>query len=160
MAAELAGGGASSRAPGPPTGGDEAGDDQAPARAALAQLRRWGGDELAREMAGIFLTDMPPRLAAARAALAGGDGPGVAFPAHSMKSSSAQLGATVLHDLCAAVESLAGSGELARAAPLLDAAGAELARFSAWLEGETGVSEKGVSDTGVSGETPAPEVAP
>ena len=143
MAAEAAG-----ERPRPAISGDAGGDDRDAARAALARVRRWGGDDLVREMAGIFLADMPRRLIAARAALGAGDGAGVALPAHAMKSSSAQLGASALAELCAAAESLAARGELAGVVPLLDAAERELARFSSWLEdaaGETG----GVRDGGV-----------
>ena len=118
--------------------GDDGGDDHPPARAALARLQRWGGEALVREMTGLFLADMPRRLAAWRAALAAGDGDGVARPAHAMKSSSAQLGASALERLCAATESTAARGELSGAAHLLDAMERELARFSAWLRGEAG----------------------
>jgi HPt (histidine-containing phosphotransfer) domain-containing protein len=86
-------------------------------------------------MAAIFLAEMPRRLAAARGAIRAGDAAGAVLPAHGMKSSSAQLGATALAELCADLERSARAGDLARAAALLDAAGAELARFSAWLAG-------------------------
>ena len=140
MAGEMSGEAADGGARSPASGAEKVADDLEPAREALARSRRWGGDELVREMAGIFLEDMPQRLAAARAALARGDGAGVALPAHTMKSSSAQLGATALERLCAAAESLAAEGEPSRAAPLLDAAADELARFSAWLRREAGAA--------------------
>jgi HPt (histidine-containing phosphotransfer) domain-containing protein len=103
-------------------------------REAAGRLRRMGGDRLVRDMSAIFFEDTPARIAAARTGLRTGDGRVVEFAAHSMKSSSGQLGAVAMQRLCADVELLARGGELGPVAPLLDALEAEFAEFRVSLE--------------------------
>jgi HPt (histidine-containing phosphotransfer) domain-containing protein len=106
-------------------------------REAACRLRRLGGDQLVRDMSAIFFEDTPPRIAAARRGARAGDGRVVEHAAHSMKSSSGQLGAVAMQRLCADVELLARSGELASVPPLLDAIEAEFADFRAAIEWAT-----------------------
>ena len=103
------------------------------AREALARLHRFGGDALVRDMAGVFLADMPGRVALAKAALSAGDAGRVAYATHTMKSSSAQFGAEALQRLCAEAERLARAGDVAPVGALLRSIERELAAYSAWL---------------------------
>lgn len=110
--------------------------DQPGGREALERLRGFGGDRLVRDMAQIFVTDMPKRIARAHAGLAAGDAGAVAYVAHMMKSSSAQFGAVALQRLCTAAERAAGANDLGAIPPLLLGIERELAAYCAWLECE------------------------
>lgn len=116
--------------------GQPAPADQPGGHEALERLRGFGGDRLLRDMARIFVTDMPARLVRARAGVASDDARAVAYAAHMMKSSSAQFGAEALVPLCAAAERAAGAGELAAVPTLLDGIERELAAYFVWLERE------------------------
>jgi HPt (histidine-containing phosphotransfer) domain-containing protein len=104
------------------------------APAALARLRRFGGERLVRDMAAIFIADMPERLALARSALAAENGDRVAYAAHTMKSSAAQFGAGALERLCAAAERAARANDLAALPALVAGMERELAAFRSWLD--------------------------
>lgn len=56
------------------------------------------------ELVDLFLATVPPRLAAVDAALAAGDRTALGKVAHSLKSSSANLGALGMSDLCERLE--------------------------------------------------------
>lgn len=105
-------------------------------REALERLRRFGGDRLVRDMARIFVTDMPARLERAFVALAARDASGAAYAAHTMKSSGAQFGLGALARLCGQVEQAARAADLAGVATLLTDVERELAAGRAWLERE------------------------
>ena len=109
--------------------GGAAGDPQA-----LDRLRRFGGGGLLAEMLAIYFDESPKRLGAARRALAAGDAAGVALAAHSLRSTSAQIGALRVARLGAEAEELARAGDLAPVPALLDAIAAEVPRFAAWVE--------------------------
>jgi HPt (histidine-containing phosphotransfer) domain-containing protein len=94
-------------------------------------------------MAAIFLADMPERLARARVALAGRDAAGVAYAAHTMKSSAAQFGARALGALCGEAEVAARAGDLQALPPLVERMGSELDGFRGWLERELAVARGG-----------------
>jgi HPt (histidine-containing phosphotransfer) domain-containing protein len=115
-----------------------AADENLPATdsSALERLRRFGGDKLLREMIGIFLTNAPERLSTARSAVASDEAEVVERALHSLKSSSAQLGALRMQVLCERGEKLARGASLPDIDPLLDLAEAEFARVRAWLESE------------------------
>ncbi|MCC7493986.1 MAG: Hpt domain-containing protein [Fimbriimonadaceae bacterium] len=114
----------------------------APATAAAVfepsgMLEMLGGDEqLAAELVGIYLAELPPLLAALRAAAEQHDAAAVQRTAHAIKGSAANLGGQRLSLLAAAAEDLARQGELAAMAaqaPLVQAAGEELhAALQAW----------------------------
>jgi len=103
---------------------------------ALVRLERFGGSKLLREMIALFLEIAPERLAAAEAAVAEGDAEGVEGALHSLKSSSAQLGALKLSRLSEQGEVLARSALVTSITELLEESRAELARVAAWLDGE------------------------
>jgi len=109
---------------------------------ALARLRRFGGDKLLREMIDLYLTTAPERLAAARTGAATGDLPSTELALHSLKSSSAQLGAARVGKLSERGETIARSGTLEGIEGLVVEMEAELARASEWL---TGVRDGGAA---------------
>ena len=105
-------------------------------RAALVRLRRFGGDDLVRDMSAILLEDVPTRLAAARRGARAGDARAVELAVHSMKSSCAQFGADAVASLCLTAERAARAGELGALPALLDEIERSFALFRRWLERE------------------------
>jgi HPt (histidine-containing phosphotransfer) domain-containing protein len=103
---------------------------------ALVRLRRFGGAKLLNEMIAVYLESAPARLAAAWAGLAAGDAVATENAFHSLKSSSAQLGAVRLSRLCEEGETLARGRTLTGIAALIEASGQELRRVERWLESE------------------------
>jgi HPt (histidine-containing phosphotransfer) domain-containing protein len=119
-------------------GATQVGGDGEPTRAreaAIARLRAWGGDGLARDMAALFADAVPTRLEEARQGLATDDHAAVASAMHTLKASCAQLGGVEAAACCAAAERAALDGgtpeRLARA--VADVAAA-CAAHVAWLE--------------------------
>jgi two-component system, sensor histidine kinase and response regulator len=102
--------------------------------AVLGNLREVsGGDEaFLKELANIYLTDAPPRLAALRDAVRNNDPAGLAGAAHALKSSSGNIGAAVVRDLCTELENIGRTGELDRAAAKVERLAVEYGR----VEGE------------------------
>lgn len=85
------------------------------------------------ELAAAYLADAPEQLAAARAAIAAGSAEDLVRPAHTLKSSSATLGAQGLAGLARELELGARAGSLDGADAALTAAEAEFARVEAAL---------------------------
>ena len=77
---------------------------------ALDRLKRFGGGKLLREMIALFLVAAPERLAAASAGVETGNTSEMEMALHSLKSSSAQLGALRMQRLSERGELLARSG--------------------------------------------------
>ena len=102
--------------------------------AALVRLQRFGGARLLNEMISLYVQTASARLAAAEAGLTTGDPAATASALHSLKSSSAQLGAARLSALCEQGETIAQSGALQGLAILLAASREELERVERWLE--------------------------
>ena len=102
---------------------------------ALARLERFGGLKLLREMIALYLENAPERLAAAEAGVASGDVASTENALHSLKSSSAQLGALRLSRLCEEGETIARSGKLDGIAEIVATGRAELAVVQDWLHG-------------------------
>lgn len=100
---------------------------------ALARLERFGGTSLLREMVALYLANAPERMSAVEAALQADDVVAAENALHSLKSSSAQLGAMRLARLCEAGEQVTRSGRLSGVAEVLEAGRAELERVNAWL---------------------------
>jgi histidine phosphotransfer protein HptB len=82
---------------------------------ALDALFQMVGDDEAflAELVDTFLEDAVTQLAAMRAAVEGDDAESLVRPAHSMKTNSANMGATVLAGMCRELEAEARSGNLA-----------------------------------------------
>lgn len=82
--------------------------------AAFAHLLEITGDDLdfVDGLVDTFLDDGRTQLAAMRAAAAAGDTAALVRPVHSLKSSSANVGAAALADACRALEADARSGSV------------------------------------------------
>lgn len=78
----------------------------------MRELQGDGEDDFVGELIEVFLADAKPRVAAIRAAVARGDREALRSVAHSLKGSSANLGASGLAELCAGLERRAKSGSL------------------------------------------------
>jgi two-component system, sensor histidine kinase and response regulator len=95
-------------------------DDQVAAVALLDQdildnlrdLPGEGADDLLGELIILFAQEAPPRIAALRDALQQGDAKRVMQVAHSLKGSSANLGATRMAALCNELEQQGRAGNL------------------------------------------------
>jgi two-component system, sensor histidine kinase and response regulator len=114
-------------------------------RQVISGLRALQGEDetdLVAELAGMFLDDARPRLSALEEAVLGDDAPTVERLAHTLKGSSANMGARGMADLCARLEVAGASGDLSRGPRLLQRLGEEFARvdraFGAEIRGERG----------------------
>jgi HPt (histidine-containing phosphotransfer) domain-containing protein len=101
--------------------------------AALDRLKRFGGGSLLDKMIDLFLVAAPERIAAASHAARAGDAEGAERALHSLKSSSAQLGAVQMQRLSEQGEHRARTGSLDGVAQLTSALEEELARVREWL---------------------------
>ena len=108
-------------------------------RAALdVLLKTVGGDvEFLGELIGDFFDDSPQQLATARQALEANDAEALRRAAHSLKSTSNNLGARPLAALCRDLEALGREGQMDRAPEILAAIDAEYARAHAALLAES-----------------------
>ncbi len=79
-------------------------------RHAIDRIAGVGGSELVVKMIDLFLQNAPLRLAAANQGQRDGDLKAVEHAAHSLRSSSGNLGAQRVQELAALVEELAGAG--------------------------------------------------
>lgn len=102
--------------------------------ASLERLKRFGGGKLLSEMISLFLSAAPERIAAARAGLEGKDANATEMALHSLKSSSAQLGAMRMQRLSEAGERLAHSGSLDGMDMIVQDLESEFPRIQQWLE--------------------------
>ena len=106
----------------------------------LADILSAGGEELAREVTGTFLTEATRRMQALRDALGRPDWPGAAHAAHAIVSGASMLGLTAVSAAARDVEHMAGAQRtpttdvltaleslIQDAGPLLEQAIAELA---------------------------------
>jgi HPt (histidine-containing phosphotransfer) domain-containing protein len=80
------------------------------------------------ELFSLFRSETVPLLASLRESAAHGDADGMRRAAHSVKGSSANLGARPLADLSAQVEKLAREGDVEEAVPIIDQVEAEFER--------------------------------
>jgi two-component system, sensor histidine kinase and response regulator len=84
--------------------------------AGLRELQEEGEPDILKEMVELFLTDVPPHLAALRGAVEAGDAHSVEQIAHTLKGSCGNMGAKRIEALCTELEEIGRSGDL-RAAP-------------------------------------------
>ena len=101
---------------------------------AISRLRKWGGEKLVHEMAILFKREAPKRIRAAHQAARNGHCLASERAAHSLKSSSAQLGAVRMHATCEQMEHLAAGGHLDQIPALLHRLEHEFESFTAWLD--------------------------
>ena len=80
------------------------------------KAREWAaeyGEDFVVELAGDFLSDAAARMARLRQALARGDADSLMVEAHTLKSSSANMGALAFADLAKRFEAAGRDGDLA-----------------------------------------------
>jgi len=107
---------------------------------ALQMIRTLPGDrglEVLRKVVDIYLTSTPTLLETMREAESGGDPDKLKAAAHSFKSSSANLGAVRLADVCRELETLGRRGSTEGALPLLRQVEEEYRMVRAALGGST-----------------------
>ena len=94
---------------------------------AMARLLEITGDDVAfvDELVDTFIEDAATQLDALRSARDAGDIEAVIRPAHSLRSNAANVGATVLGDLCRALEVDARAGDVPDLAARIAAVEAE-----------------------------------
>ncbi|MFH0998840.1 MAG: ATP-binding protein [Pseudomonadota bacterium] len=97
-----------------------------------------GAPDMLEKVIGIYLRDTPKQLENARIALARNDAETMGRQAHSLKSSSAMLGAHALAALCKEMESMGRSGTTENAGELLSRIEAEYASVAKILNEELG----------------------
>jgi CheY-like chemotaxis protein/HPt (histidine-containing phosphotransfer) domain-containing protein len=97
--------------------------------------------EAALELIGLFLGDASKLLASLREAVARGEAEELQRAAHTLKSSSASLGAMVLSTLCRELEAMGRAGTLEGAAEKVSQVEAEYQRVKAVLEEQTTFTE-------------------
>jgi two-component system, sensor histidine kinase and response regulator len=78
----------------------------------IRSLRKPGGPDVLKRIVDLYLTNSRTLIGALREAVIRHDVPGVVQAVHSLKSSSANLGATALTDLCGKLEANAKVGNL------------------------------------------------
>jgi HPt (histidine-containing phosphotransfer) domain-containing protein len=109
--------------------------------AAFAQtIELTGGDrEFLADLVSTYRTDGQARIAEMRSALAAGDATLLQRAAHTLKSSSATLGAVALADRCRAVEFAARDGQLEGLEEAIDEIAAGFERAGAALATKAGI---------------------
>lgn len=85
----------------------------------LARLEEWGGQKLLRQMIRLFLENAPKRMEAVRGGLEAGDLEAAERGAHSLKSSSANVGGMELRTAAAEMEARASEGDVSACLALL-----------------------------------------
>ena len=103
---------------------------------ALRDLRRPGRPDVLGRVIDLFSVDAPRLVTAMREAVASNDAGALRQAAHTLKSTSANVGALVLSTNCREIERLARAAELTTAKPRVDDATRELDRVLAMLAQE------------------------
>jgi HPt (histidine-containing phosphotransfer) domain-containing protein len=88
--------------------------------AGLRELNAGDGGEFLREIVGIYVEDTPKRILEMRTSLAAGDLPTFTRAAHTVKGSSANLGAQGVRGVAERLEKMARTSGLAGVASLVD----------------------------------------
>jgi HPt (histidine-containing phosphotransfer) domain-containing protein len=102
--------------------------------ASLRELQETGEPDIVAEIGGLFLEHAPQKLSAIRDAAERKDARGLQMAAHSLKSSSAYVGAMRLSALCKDLEDMGRSGGMEGAAEKARDLTAEFLRAKAALE--------------------------
>ncbi|MEJ7872137.1 MAG: response regulator, partial [Rubrobacteraceae bacterium] len=97
-------------------------------RATLEGLRELGGSELIADLGELFSSDTPPRLANLRVAVEGGDAGAVERIAHTLRGSSANIGARRMAELCEELQKAGASKDLSEASKPAERLQAEFER--------------------------------
>jgi histidine phosphotransfer protein HptB len=99
----------------------------------LKDLNPGDNGEFLREIVGIYIEDTPNRLTELKTSLAAGDIPTFTRAAHTIKGSSANVGATALKEVAERLEAISRKDGLGAVAPLVADCEQEFARASAEL---------------------------
>jgi HPt (histidine-containing phosphotransfer) domain-containing protein len=102
----------------------------------LRDLQMKGEPDILGELGGLFLEGAPHRIKAMIDALSNGDPNTLCREAHNLKSSSANLGAVRLSEICADLEAIGRSSRLGNAQDLAAQAVVEFKRVKAALQAE------------------------
>jgi HPt (histidine-containing phosphotransfer) domain-containing protein len=94
----------------------------------LRKLTPPGEPDVLAEVLKLFLEEVPPRIARLRNAWQAGSIEEVHRAAHSLKGSAGNIGARRLFEVCRQLDDISKSGDLAAAAPLVDALGVEFGK--------------------------------
>jgi HPt (histidine-containing phosphotransfer) domain-containing protein len=100
----------------------------------LRELNPGDGGEFLREIVNIYVEDTPKRIVDLKTCLAMGDVKSFTRAAHTIKGSSANVGAQVLKGIGERMELMSRTEGLGAIAPLIEAAEAEFAKVSAELK--------------------------
>ncbi|RQS12371.1 sensor histidine kinase [Burkholderia sp. Bp9002] len=103
---------------------------------ALRALQRPGRPDVLTRIIDQFDLDAPRLIAGMHAAVAAGDADALKLASHTLKSSSANVGAHVLSARCREIEQFARAADVAAAAGLVAGADADFARAQAVLRAE------------------------
>ena len=106
----------------------------------LRALRRPGAPDLLLRVIRIYRDNAPNLIDDMASALTAGDGEGLRFAAHSLKSSSANVGGVAMSTICERLEILGHERRLLEAAPLMADLKQEYARLDAMLLAEAGTT--------------------
>jgi CheY-like chemotaxis protein len=90
-------------------------------------------DELLKEIIGIYFSEAPSRIIGIRTAIASRDSKLLASQAHALRSSSGNVGATRVVELCTQLESMGKAGVMTGAADVLRELQSEYARAESAL---------------------------
>jgi HPt (histidine-containing phosphotransfer) domain-containing protein len=100
----------------------------------LRDLNPGDGGEFLREIIGIYIEDTPKRLADLRTCLASGDVPTFTRAAHTVKGSSANVGALALKAIAERLELVSRKDGLGAVGTLIEDCEAEFGRVAAELK--------------------------
>lgn len=93
-----------------------------------------GEGELLTEILGLYRDDAPGLVSRAREAIDAGNAKNMRAAAHTLKGSSANVGAKRLSSLCAQLQELGDGGTVEGGSDLLDEIGKELDNINAEIE--------------------------
>jgi HPt (histidine-containing phosphotransfer) domain-containing protein len=99
----------------------------------LKDLNPGDGGEFLKEIVNIYIEDTPKRIDELKVSLAAGDVKSFTRAAHTIKGSSANVGAQVLKSMGERLESLSRTEGLANVAPLIAGCEAEFAKVTVEL---------------------------
>jgi HPt (histidine-containing phosphotransfer) domain-containing protein len=86
----------------------------------LRDLNPGDGGEFLREIVGIYVEDTPKRIAEMRASIASANTPALTRAAHTIKGSSANVGAQLVKAVAERIEALSRKEGVGGAAPMVD----------------------------------------
>jgi len=109
--------------------------------ASLRELQEEGEPDIVAEVSGLFIKHAPEKISAIMQAVERGDAKGLQMAAHSLKSSSAYVGAMHLSAMSKELEQMGRSGAMLGAKDKAEMLKEEYMRVLAALEAETKAAE-------------------